>query len=310
MIYEDESILPTNDLMFKRIFWNKEYPNVLISFINSILKRNSPITSVELISTEMDDEFIGEHGIRLDLVGKTDNNEVLNIEMQKRNNDEMYKRSLFYWSKLYSSQLKKGQKYKELCPVITINILDFNLFKDTRCNRNFILKDEKTNEEYMRMIEIHFVELNKREYMDQNDELWAWAEFLKAPNSNCLKSRKEELEAIFDAKEIFDKAIADPVQKEQMRLLDKKQFDDLSSIAKAHDDGLIEGLEKGRTEGKEEGLAEGLEKGRTEGKKEGFAEGEHNAKIETARNFLRLGLSVEQVSKGTGLTIEEIKKLL
>lgn len=49
MIYEDESILPTNDLMFKRIFWNKEYSNVLISFINSILKRNSPITSIELV---------------------------------------------------------------------------------------------------------------------------------------------------------------------------------------------------------------------------------------------------------------------
>ena len=34
-----------------------------------------------------------------------------------------------------------------------------------------------------------------------------------------------------------------------MRLLGKKQFDDLSSIAKAHDKGLAEGLEKGRTEG-------------------------------------------------------------
>ena len=211
MIYEDESILPTNDLMFKRIFWNKEYPNVLISFINSILKRRNPIASIELVSTEMDDEFIGEHGIRLDLVGKTSNNEILNIEMQKRHNDEMYKRSLFYWAKLYSSQLKKGQKYKELCSVITINILDFNLFKDTRCNRNFILKDEYTNEEYLRMIEMYFAELNKRKYMDQNNKLWAWAEFLKAPNSEYLNSRREELEAIFDAKEIFDTAIADPI---------------------------------------------------------------------------------------------------
>ena len=42
----------------------------------------------------------------------------------------MYKRSLFYWAKIYYSQLKKGQKYRELCPVIAINILDFNLFKD------------------------------------------------------------------------------------------------------------------------------------------------------------------------------------
>ena len=64
----------------------------------------------------------------------------------------MYKRSLFYWAKVYYSQLNKGQKYMELCPVIAINILDFNLFKDNRCNRNYILKDEKTNEEYLRML--------------------------------------------------------------------------------------------------------------------------------------------------------------
>ena len=114
---------------------NKEHPNILISFINSILKRKDPITSVELISTEMDDEFVGEHGIRLDLVGKTSEGEILNIEMQKKNNDDMYKRSLFYWAKLYYSQLHKGQRYNVLCPVVTINILDFNLFKDNDCNR-------------------------------------------------------------------------------------------------------------------------------------------------------------------------------
>ena len=64
--------------------WNKDYPNVLISFINAILKRRDPITSVDLISTEMDDEFIGEHGIRLDLLAKTSNNEILNIVQCKK----------------------------------------------------------------------------------------------------------------------------------------------------------------------------------------------------------------------------------
>ncbi len=39
---------------------------------------------------------------------------------------------------------------------------------------------------------MHFVELSKRQHMDQNDELWAWAEFLKAPNSEHLKWRYEE----------------------------------------------------------------------------------------------------------------------
>ena len=54
--------------------------------------------------------------------------------------------------------------------------------------------------------------------------------------------------------------------------------------------------------GKEEGLAEGLKKGKEEG--------EYNAKIETAKNFLKMGLSIEQVANGTGLSIDEVKTLV
>ena len=189
----------------------------------------------------------------------------------------MYKRSLFYWSKIYYSQLKKGREYRELCPVIAINILDFNLFKDNRCNRNFILKDEQTNEEYAsRMLDIYFIELNKRKYMDQNDALWAWTEFLKAPNSYHLNSIQNEIESIADAKKIFDKANANSVEKEKMRLLDKTQMDNLSAIATARD------------EGKEEGLAEG--------------------KLETAKKMLEKGLDISLIAQCTGLSEEVISK--
>ena len=134
MIYEDESILPINDVVFKEIFWNKEYPNVLIFFINSILKRDNPITSVELLNTEMSNEFIGERGVRFNLLARASDGELLNIEMQKKNGvlreqmvysveetNNMYKRSLYYLSKLYSSQLQKGDKYNKLCPVSVIS---------------------------------------------------------------------------------------------------------------------------------------------------------------------------------------------
>ncbi len=219
------------------------------------MKRKDPITSVKLISTEMDDEFIGEHGIRLDLVAKTSSNEILNIEMQKKNDDNMYKRSLFYWAKLYSSQLTRGQKYEDLRPVIAINILDFNLFKnDNRCQRHFLLKDAETNEEHIRMIEMQFVELNKRKHINQNDDLWMWVEFLKTPNSGymellCEKAKlstevNETVRSVADAKKVYDKAIADPVEKEKIRLLEKTQLDNFSSIAKAKE----EGLEKGKLE--------------------------------------------------------------
>ncbi|MEJ5092082.1 hypothetical protein GEO21_18800 [Sphingobacterium faecium] len=58
-----------------------------------------------------------------------------------------------------------------------------------------------------------------------------------------------------------------------------------------------EGKTQGKTQGKAEGLAEDL------------AEGEHKKAIETALSFKEMGLPVEQIAKGTGLSIEEIEKL-
>ena len=55
------------------------------------------------------------------------------------------------------------------------------------------------------------------------------------------------------------------------------------------------------TRGREEGEKVGLEKG--------LVEGEKKAKIESAKRFLSMGLSVEQVATGTGLSLEEIEKL-
>ena len=51
-----------------------------------------------------------------------------------------------------------------------------------------------------------------------------------------------------------------------------------------------------------EGIQKGIEKGKKEGKKE--------EKIEIARNLIKLNIiSVEDISKTTGLSIEEIEKL-
>jgi predicted transposase/invertase (TIGR01784 family) len=41
----------------------------------------------------------------------------------------------------------------------------------------------------------------------------------------------------------------------------------------------------------------------------GLSQGEKKAKLETAKKFLAMGLSVEQVATGTGLSPEEIEKL-
>ena len=45
------------------------------------------------------------------------------------------------------------------------------------------------------------------------------------------------------------------------------------------------------------------------GKEEGIKEGEHRKAIENAKNFLNLGVGVERIAQGTGLSIEEVNKL-
>ena len=55
---------------------------------------------------------------------------------------------------------------------------------------------------------------------------------------------------------------------------------------------------------------EAFEKGVNKGIQQGVSQGEHQAKIETAKKFLTMGISIEQVSQGTGLSVDEITKLM
>ena len=54
---------------------------------------------------------------------------------------------------------------------------------------------------------------------------------------------------------------------------------------------------------------EAFEKGVSEGIQQGISQGEHQGKIETAKKFLTMGLSIEQISQGTSLPLETISNL-
>ena len=53
-----------------------------------------------------------------------------------------------------------------------------------------------------------------------------------------------------------------------------------------------------------------LEQGKAEGKAEGKLEGKAEGKIEIARNMLLLKINIDVIQKATGLSCEEISKLV
>ncbi len=117
---------PKMDFVFKNIFGSEKNPKILISFLNATLKPKDLITSVEIKNTDIDKDYIEDKFSRLDIKAITSNNEVINVEIQLKIpfghivNDipslsfqenpllkdeyNMIKRNLYYWSKLYSEQ--------------------------------------------------------------------------------------------------------------------------------------------------------------------------------------------------------------
>ncbi len=91
-----EILSPKIDFVFKRIFGNEKHPKILISFLNSVMTNSDPIKSVEILNTDIEKEHIDDKFSRLDIKAKTNKGEVVNIEIQLKNEYNMIKRSLDY----------------------------------------------------------------------------------------------------------------------------------------------------------------------------------------------------------------------
>ena len=138
----DKLLDPKIDYVFKRIFGyigNEEITKELISSIiqkeiSDIELDNNPILEKDLLDDKV--------GI-LDIRAKIEDNINCDIEMQIVDRKNIEKRILYYWSKLYSMNLKSGKDYEELEKVIVILITDYEIdslkeIKNRACQDNCV----------------------------------------------------------------------------------------------------------------------------------------------------------------------------
>ena len=175
-------VKPLNDFIFKKIFGEKGNEDILIAFINAVLKRTKkePIVEVEIIDNkQLTKELILDKTGIIDVRAKTSKGENIDIEVQLTDQGNMDKRTLFYWGKMYLENIKQGQDYTSLEKVITINILDFEFLGTENYQSSFHLWED-IEKEYMLtdVVEIHFLELPKfrkkkdKEYRENAIERW------------------------------------------------------------------------------------------------------------------------------------------
>ena len=100
-------IKPTSDMFFKYLFGRDETKDLLISFINAVFeeKKLFKIQTVEIKNPFNIKKFILEKESILDIKGEDEKKRKYDIEVQSTGNEYFKNRSLYYWSKLYSSQI-------------------------------------------------------------------------------------------------------------------------------------------------------------------------------------------------------------
>ena len=272
-----------NDRAFKEVFLNPNNSDLLKALLEFILKIK--IDKLEIKKTELLSGNVNIKDKRVDAIVHTGNKKI-EIEINSQNKDYLHTRSTAYICNIYQSNASVGDTYNEDTDIIQVN-LTWGLGRNNDEMKIYKIMNEK-GELYVKNFIIY--EIN----MDYYDKIWYSKneeEIKKNQYMIMLDLDKKELKSMPKDK-IVDKYITnvtivndDPeFQKYMSEEEDKKKIQN-SLLSEAKESGYISGIS------------------------DGISEGENKKSIEIAKNLLSMNMPLEDISKATGLSIEEINKI-
>ena len=295
---------PLNDYFIRYLFTDKGSSEaILLDFINSIMLNANMKTfrSVEILTPfnlkknrNLKETIAPKVGRRLDVKCLTQNGSVVIIEIQLQGNSRFPERILYYWAANYSKLLKHGEKYDELTPVISINLLNFNLDKTKNIHSCYMLYEMNNKKLLTDHLQIHIIELKKFKKNMLAKDLNSW---LKIFTSKNLEASMSEI--------VKEKPIMEEVQRKYNNFVKSKLMMMEYEKKEAYLYGNQIMMEEERRLGKEEGIKQGKE----EGIKEGMQKCTKEALILTAKNMKNKNMDIKLIREITGLNIEEIEKI-
>ena len=273
-----EDLTITDDFMFCKVMSDpdicKELLEILLHIKIDRLVFQEPQKSFRLTSESK--------GIRLDVYVK-DSNRIFDIELQTTNERNLELRTRYYQGVMDISELEKGDFFSNMKESYIIFICMFDPFgadipiytvKQTFAENDKLIFNDKTHK--------IFYNVKAFEKIANDVETKAFLEYLCKHQSTTK----------------FTQSLKTAVYKNRNNQNWRKDY-----MTLAYDMHMVakEAAKKAAKKAREEGIAIGEERG--------ISMGVQQAKLETAKKFLAMGLSVEQVADGTGLSVEEIEKL-
>ena len=289
---------PLNDFLFYKVMGEKGDEVQLLGFLNAVLCRTGKphFTSVEILEDKtFTPEIVGAKGSILDVRAVLQGGTRVNVEVQLRNQGNMDKRSLFYWSREYTASLGEGLDYRELPDVISINIVNFSYLPSSDFHTCFHLREDRQKDLILTSaLEIHFLDMVK--YRKQagkdnlEDPLHRWLVWFNDGSPPELVTEVVKMDKAIQAAN--ERMVYVTGDKEAIRAYEMRMM-------------ALSDMVSERNYVREQGL----EEGRAEGRVKGHAEGRAEEKLEIARKMKARGWPLEEIAENTGLSPQAVEDL-
>ena len=289
------------DWAIKRLLRQKANFDVLEGFLTVFL--GEKITIVDILESEGNQQDADDKFNRVDIKARNSKDEIIIVEIQ--NTRELYylERILYGVAKAITEHISLGEKYYKVKKIYSISILYFDIGKGNdylyHGQNQFIgvhtgdqlqvnvkekgaIQTRMPAEIFPEYILIRVNEFDKVAVTPLEE----WMKYLKegiirpdttAPGLNEAREKLKYYSMSKEERQAYDEHLSAVMI--QNDVLDTAKLE-----------GRIEGLAEGRAEGRAEGITEGL--------------------LQTARNLKSMGMPAEVIQKATGLSIEEIEKLM
>ena len=243
----------SNDFIFKKVFAQDENNSELIDLLEAIL--DIKIKKVEVKNPELPKNAMDEKASILDIKAYVNDDTIIDIELQVKNEYNITERSILYLSKLVAGQMEVGEDYIKLKKSVSIVILLFNYFETNTYHNVAHMKFDKTKEEkYVEMgykeeqeiaipkLEMHFIELQK--FIKKNGgtktklEQWLW---LISGREDKIKMAEKENVQLKKASEKLDKMNLTESERELYEARELGLYFQQIGLANAEEHGYQEG---------------------------------------------------------------------
>lgn len=239
---EEKIVMLKLDVIFKRVFGNDSNKAIIAAFISDLLEiPRESIKAIYINNVELTPEYLDMKFSRLDLRLDVDGR-IVNIEMQVNRETDFKERTLFYWSKLYSEELRTGEEYGELKQTICINIINFDLFDCEDYHSRFKVLETERHEVLTEKFAIHFFELKKLSKFKKNRRMEDWLNLINAETEGDLMAIQQttQIPEVKDTIVMLRQLSADEQVRMEAHYREKRLHDEATALGSARREGKIE----------------------------------------------------------------------